>query len=132
MELHETPWQTIIHELKEETGYDISQLRLLQPANTLPHLTKSVVHPYPLALVTYKYGDIDHFHTDTAFGFVTDQTPLNTIEDGESKDIKLLTRKEVLNSSDKLVPKNVKEMVLHIMDQILKDWEQVDASSFAN
>ncbi|MDB5182532.1 MAG: putative pyrophosphohydrolase including oxidative damage repair enzyme [Candidatus Saccharibacteria bacterium] len=132
VELHETPWQTIIHEIKEEAGYNISQLSLLQPANSLAKVSNSVIHPYPLALATFKYGDLDHYHTDTAFAFVTKEAPHHKIEDDESKDIRLFTKRELLNAKNDLVPENVKEVALYVLDHILKNWQKTDANDFAS
>lgn len=132
VELHETPWQTIIHELKEESGYGIEQLELLQPQNTLTHLSETATHPYPLVLMTHKFGDIDHYHTDASFAFVTNQLPRYEIEDGESADIRLFTKKELLSAGNEIIPDNVKEIVLHIFDSVLQEWEKVDAHSYAS
>jgi 8-oxo-dGTP pyrophosphatase MutT (NUDIX family) len=57
VELNETPWQTVIHELREESGYDIDQLQILQPkqrlkasAVRLSILSQLAIQPIQLAL----------------------------------------------------------------------------------
>lgn len=35
IELDETPWQAVRHELMEESGYDLSDLQILQPMQRL-------------------------------------------------------------------------------------------------
>lgn len=87
IELDENPWQAICHELLEESGYDISQLRILQPPGMLQKLSGATIHPYPLVLNTHAITP-EHFHSDTAFGFIASKSPVHAIEDSESSDIR--------------------------------------------
>jgi len=125
VELDETPWQTVIHELREESGYEMDQLKLLQPLSRLTKLSGSTLHPLPLVYATYKYGDLDHFHTDTSYGFVTHEPPRHVVDEAESQDIRLFTRNELLNTDE--VPDEVREIALYILDTCLKKWERLDA-----
>ncbi len=113
IELKETPWQAVIREAREESGYDIDQLLLLQPKERIKKLsgtvsdpsidmerwTGSVLHPYPVVIDTHviKPG---HFHTNDTFAFVTDQEPKHNVDEGESTDIRLLSRSEVAKLTD--------------------------------
>lgn len=45
IELHETPWQAVLHEIHEETGYELSQLTILQPQQRIRTLSGAVNHP---------------------------------------------------------------------------------------
>ncbi len=66
VELDENPWQAIIHEVAEESGYSMDQLRVLQPVSRLRKVNGVAAHPYPVSLLTHKFGELDHYHTDIA------------------------------------------------------------------
>ncbi len=55
MELNETPWQAVAHELTEETGYELGQLSILQPVDRIESLPKIVVHPAPVLIKYSRY-----------------------------------------------------------------------------
>lgn len=130
VELNETPWQAIIHELKEESGYDIGQLKVLQPKDRLKELTGSVVHPIPLALITHSFGGLDHFHTDTTFAFTAIEAPRHGVGDGESTDTRLYTARELAAAPEDSVPKAMKEFGKHLFDTVLNTWDEVSPSRF--
>ena len=143
VELNETPWQAVVHEVREESGYDIDQLNVLQPkerikkltgtvsdvAGKTEHLTGAVLHPYPVVLDTHiiKPG---HYHSNDSFACVTDQKPKQSVDEGESTDMRLLTRDEVAQLSDEQIPPSVRETALFIFDVCLPNWERVDTSEF--
>ncbi len=117
VELNENPWQTLEHELIEETGYDISQLELLEVAKP-PQADDSISHPLPFSLNTHLIGK-DHFHNDIGYAFKTDQKPKHNIGEGESKEIALLTRKELLELPDDTIWQNTRNQFLYILDNLL-------------
>lgn len=130
VELHENPWQAITHEIREESGYDLDQLTLLQPTerlisskDTLP----SVVHPYPFAVQTHPIGNIEHNHTDISYAFVTDQPPRNQPDDGEATDFMLLDIDELRALPIDKMPANVLESFIFVLETCLPNWEQVPA-----
>lgn len=129
IELDENPWQTLIHELREESGYDISQLQLLQPPQRLKSLTGSVLHPVPLAYRTHPFGDIDHFHSDLSFVFVALQPPQHPVAANESQDIRLFTLEELGSHPQTIV--DVDEIAHFIIKDCLPTWETVDTSHFS-
>jgi 8-oxo-dGTP pyrophosphatase MutT (NUDIX family) len=131
VELHETPWQAVVHELREESGYDIDQLRILQPSARVKSLSDAIIHPQPASHSTHPFGSgIDHFHTDIAYAVVADQPPRHAPEDGESTTLKLLTRKELAATDESETPDNVKQIGLFIFDHCLPDWEAVPVTEF--
>ncbi len=132
VELHETPWQAVTHELREESGYEMRQLKLLQPKDRIKTSSSVVFHPYPLSHQTHKFGDLDHYHTDICYGFVASEPPHNPPADGESNDIRLLTRKELLGLTADQIPENVKANFLFVLDHCLHNWERVPAQQFDN
>lgn len=130
VELDETPWQTIIHELREEVGYDIDQLRILQPKNSLRSLAGSIVHPVPVVTDTHKIPtESDHYHTDIGYVLITDQKPRHKPVKGESTDIKVLTLREVksLKSEAFLY---IPEIYEYIHKKVLGKWEIVNTNVF--
>ena len=135
IELNETPWQAAIHELKEETGYDINQLQILQPPHRMTTISGATVHPQPVTHATVGYPDRDtHFHTDSAYVFVTSETPHSSPEEGESTDIKLFiklfTKAEVITSGKEQIDQFTYDIALHIFNEILPSWKPVAPNEF--
>jgi len=132
VELHENPWQALAHELREESGYDLGQLRLLQPR--LPRITsspdKAIFHPYPVAVLSVPFPDIDHYHTDIAYALVTAEEPRHHIGQDESADIRLFTRSEIAALDDSSIIPNVRQIILYIFDECLPHWAQITADSW--
>jgi len=132
VELNETPWQAIIHELREEVGYDINQFKLLQPRNRLKKLKNSIVLPTPVVIDTHKYPiESDHYHTDISFVLITDEVPKLKPDDGESSDIQILSLREV-KALEKETIGDVVEIAEYILNEVLDTWEAVDVAEFAS
>ena len=132
VELDEDPWQSVIREINEESGYDIEQLRLLQPKIRLKKSSQGKLIPYPVAVKSVGYyGDQDkhHFHDDLIFAFVTKENPRHRLTRGESKDMRLLTRDALSKLHDHEVAVSVREVALFVLDEVLPNWEQVPAES---
>jgi len=129
VELNENPWEAITHELREESGYDMSQLQLLQPPSMLEKLSEAVLHPYPVSYWTHHFEDIDHYHTDTSFAFVTSQAPKYPVSEGESSDIRAFSAEDLEKmAKDKLSQLSL-ETALYIFNSCLNSWKRVDADS---
>jgi hypothetical protein len=129
VELNENPWQALIHETVEESGYEIGQLKLLQPKDRIKKLTGSIAHPLPLCINTHPFKDNTHFHIDIEYTFVTDQKPLHEVGVEESHDFVYLTRDEIVKLSSDKIFENFREIVLFIFDVCLPKWEQVLAEN---
>lgn len=132
VELSETHWQAVTHELKEESGYELSQLQLLQPRARMTHVSGARLHPLPVAHQTHKFGGLDHYHDDIAYVFVTNQPPKYKPYEGESSDLRLLTRNELIKLSDKQIPDAVRQIFLFALDECLNNWEMVPPQQFSN
>lgn len=74
IELDETPWQAIAHELQEESGYSLNELLVLQPKERLAGLSGVVMHPYPVVMNTHNVAP-GHDHSDTGYAFVATANP---------------------------------------------------------
>ncbi|MEO6110131.1 MAG: NUDIX domain-containing protein [Candidatus Saccharimonadales bacterium] len=128
IELNENPTETIIHELREETGYELEQLKIMQPDDRMTQLHGAVLHPTAVVHSTHQAGE-SHFHTDVGYAFVTDQPPLNEPDEGESLDIELFTRDEIAELPKDKIYENAREICLYIFDHTLKDWQPVPTST---
>ena len=129
IEKTETPWQAIAHELKEESGYDISDLKILQPINRITKLSKVDLHPYPVSMNTHDIS-ADHFHTDIEYAFVTDSYPKNDVDPGESNDLRWLTNDELNDLDESQIFDGVKEIYNFIFDEVLNNWQKVSTDEF--
>lgn len=130
VELHETPWQAMAHELREESGYSLDEVKLLQPPDRVTSLTKADLHPYPLVMNTHDIPG-DHFHSDTAYGFVVTGEPSGAAEEGESLDIRWLTLEEIQQLTPSEIFANTQEVAAFLINSALPHWELVSTDSFA-
>jgi 8-oxo-dGTP pyrophosphatase MutT (NUDIX family) len=131
VELDETPWQAVTHELREESGYNMNQVLILQPRTRVQSLTGAIIHPQPVSYSTHPFGQgLDHFHTDTAYAVTAAQDPKQLPDAGESTKTKLFTRDELKALSNDEIPENVREIALFIFDECLKSWQPVPTSQF--
>lgn len=132
VELHETPWATITHELRDESGYELSQLRLLQPPHRLTAFgDSSVMHPLPFVFGTHPFdGKIHHFHTNLDYLFTTNQAPRHQPAAEESTKIRLFTKGELESLPTSEVLQNVKTAALLGFD-LLGQWQPVDPLQYS-
>lgn len=129
IELDEHPWQTAARELEEETGYTLDSLQLLQPAERLQKMTRAIIHPQPVAHATMQYpGTERHSHTDVVYAFIATDEPESQPHDGESTDLRLFTRKELI--SLKQTDTITRETSLYIFDSILSSWKPISPDNF--
>lgn len=130
VELDETPWQTLGHELQEEAGYDLTELEVLQPTENIPQITGSAVHPVPVLSNTHMV-DASHYHSDYCYAFFAKDTPQKLPAEGESNDLRWLTIDELYaaaNSGDALL--DVAEIYDHIAKNYVQTYSRINASSF--
>lgn len=99
IELDETPWQAMAHEVEEESGFALAQLKVLQHTADIPETGPHVVHPTPFALNTHNVGNA-HFHSDLLYGFVASGRPALQPADGESADLRWVTLDELRGLSE--------------------------------
>lgn len=94
IELDETPWQAMQHELLEESGYELKNLDVLQFTSHQITSTDNIVHPTAFSMNTHLVGN-EHFHSDICFGFVTEVEPSSGVMDGESSDLRWMSQAEL-------------------------------------
>jgi len=129
VELNETPWQAVSHELAEESGYEFSQLRILQPPLRIKKISKVIQHPYPLSMNTHEVS-VEHNHTDIEYGFVTTEDPKLAIGGTESADLRWVTKAELLALGPDMIFDNTKEIYKFMFDVALAHWESVAVTDF--
>lgn len=131
VELDETPWQCILRELKEETGYGPEQLELVQhPDSFRQKLQKSVAHPVPSILNTHQVSDGDHYHSDALYTFLTDEEPSYRVSPDESQDIKFYTKQEVEALDEYVLYPDARQFVMFMFDR-LDSWDRMLIADFA-
>jgi 8-oxo-dGTP pyrophosphatase MutT (NUDIX family) len=124
VELDETPWQAMMREIREETGYEPDQLRLLQPRLRLSSLPGGDLHPVPVGVRSFPFGDLPHFHTDLTYAFVTNADPRSAVGAGESRTLAWFTRDQLTDPALELYA-DVRVLALFILDHLLVEWEAV-------
>lgn len=126
VELRENQWQAICHEIKEETGYELTQLQLLQPRDRMLGLTNAQLHPAAVCQTTHDFGgDSSHRHTDTAYAFTTMQNPAGNPVEGESTDLRWVTLGELDQLSPAEIFEDVREIGRFVLTVCLNNWERV-------
>lgn len=131
VELNETPWQAICHEIVEETGYELAQLKILQPKIRMKTLSGAVLHPIPVCPNTHNFDeDGDHKHTDEGYAFTANGTPLGEPEEGESADMQWVSSSELKSLSEDEIYTNTREIGEFVLGTILKEWEALELSEF--
>ena len=129
IELSETPWQAMAHEIQEESGYELSDLVLLQPVSRIKHLSGVALHPYPLNVNAHSITRT-HFHSDMAYGFIASSEPSGSIEDAESTDLRWLTQTELGGLQEPDIFLNTKETYSFMFTECLGNWERIPAVAF--
>lgn len=89
VERAEDPWAAVAHELREEAGYDLGQLLLLQPPHRIDDAPGIAVLPQPLCVDVHPIG-ADHFHTDLVYAFVATSDPAGAPGEDESQELRWL------------------------------------------
>ena len=125
VELLENPWQAVLHEVTEESGYTPDQLKLLQPSLRIPQMTGVATHPHPVTLLTHPFPGLEHSHIDIAWAFVTEQSPKQPVSDGESDTLQFLSAEELRTLPSNAIPENVSEAGLFVLEAVFNTWEQV-------
>lgn len=131
VEKHESPWGCALRELVEETGYQPTQLAVLQPEVRMTFATRVDLHPVPAVCHTGQYpGDVLHFHSDSMYAFITDQPPAGSPAEGESTDVEMFTAHELAAGPIEGMPEKWREIGHHMLTRVYGGWEPVPLNSF--
>jgi 8-oxo-dGTP pyrophosphatase MutT (NUDIX family) len=131
VETSENPWQAIIHEIREETGYDIHQLKVLQSAPSLEQNPNSnaTYWPLPILVNTHRFGSIDHFHDDLSFAFLTTELPSGEPDQDESHDFHWVDLTELNALTDDEIVRNCQEISCYVLESFTA-WRPEDVDKF--
>lgn len=130
IELNETPWQSIAHELEEESGYTLAELRVVQHTTERIAETDNITHPTPFTMNTQKVGN-SHYHSDLCFGFIAQAAAMHSVADGESEDLRWLTLSELGEGAKKgEVIDDVYQIYTSLLAQ-LNSYAFIDATEFS-
>jgi len=130
IELSETPWDSIAHEMQEESGFKIQDLEIMQPKRRIAHQRDDrTVHPQPVVMDTHYVSD-DHWHSDTSYLFVAHGEPSSLPVEGESQDIRWLTEKELLALDESAIRAFTRDVYLECLRLVMKEWERMPATAF--
>lgn len=99
IELNQTPWQAIAEELLDEAGYDLSELKILQPDWRMRNMTETVLHPVPFCMNTHSVGN-DHYHSDCIYAFTAEHLPDNLPKHTESHDLRWYSLEQLQLQAD--------------------------------
>ena len=94
IELTETPWQTVGHEVPEETGFTLDELKVAQHSDENIEGDANIYHPTPFTLNTHNVGN-GHYHTALCYGFTAEGPAKHAVAAGESDDQRWLTLAEL-------------------------------------
>jgi len=88
------------------------------------------VHPQPFIMNTHSITP-EHFHSDSAYVFVTTDEPRHSLSDEESADLRWLTRQQVANLRiGEDIWANTQRSYLAIFDTFLQEWQPVSPAEF--
>lgn len=135
VELDETPWQAITHELAEESGYQLSELKLLQPKTRIDSLDNAISHPMPVNENTHLIDTGDgtpqpHYHTDRGYAFVAKDLPGQLPHEGESQEMRVMTAGEIEAIETGMIPESTRQIALYVLKQVLPDYDRVDPTIY--
>jgi 8-oxo-dGTP pyrophosphatase MutT (NUDIX family) len=131
IELDETPWQAMAHELAEECGYTFDELAILQPDDALLEITHAIVHPVPVLMNTHVIAD-SHYHSDLSFAFIAAAAPRQSLSEGESVDLRWLTMQELADAATQGIAANdVVNIYQHILTRYLPKYYSIPASRYS-
>jgi len=129
IELEETPWQAVIREIREESGFLVDQLKILQPKDRIKYLSDVVAHPQPVVLSDQDVSS-EHFHTDIAFAFLVQEEPLGEIDEGESEDLRWMSQTQINKLMIADIFPNTREIYNYIFSECLPNWEKVSPKEY--
>lgn len=131
IEIDETPWQTLAHEIPEESGFMLRQLQILQPQPSIPTFAGATVHPLPVVSNTHMVSDT-HYHSDYGYAFVVDGDPEGEPADGESQDLRWLTIGEMGSAAvNGLALQDVVDIYRYVVEVIVPNYHRINAVDYS-
>lgn len=131
IELNESPWQAISHELKEESGYSLDELKLVQPEYMPVTFEDAAVSPVPTFVSAFQ-PVVGHYHADFCYAFMAYSLPENPPHEAESQELRWMTFGELRQALDSnQILTDVVEIYESLRDIVEKPYMKlVDTSMF--
>lgn len=131
VELDQNPWQAIAHEIRDESGYELEDLLVLQTAAPLVALSE-ISHPVPLLYRSHRYiaAEPAHFHTDATYGFLAKGRPAKTPAEGESQELAWFTSDELNELTKETIHEDIRAIAQALMRK-LPTLEALEASAYS-
>lgn len=136
VELDESIWSALMHEMLEETGYKQEQISVLQPKNHIRKLSgkkAAILTPQPMLINTHDTSSSSkHFHIDIVYALTVSENPIGKIAKNESDLIIEYDLSEIssLVSRGESIP-FIEDVVSYAQKQILNKWIEVPAQSYS-
>ena len=131
IELNENPWQGLVRELREESGYEVEQLKVLQPPNSFKNnFDGSLIHPLPFSLNTHRFMHENHFHSDLAYAMTTHQDPVGLLDARESSSIHQYTLAQLAALPSDEIYDQTRSHASFILKRLLRQWEAIAANTW--
>ena len=133
IELNESPWETALHEITEETGYAHHQLKVLQPEHRILTMDGGKIHPSPILYSTKEYPGVEntHFHTDATYALIADGDPEGNPDEGESTDVIIVNLEQLNAIPDNEIVQAYREIGREILGYYYENWKPVDLHEFS-
>jgi len=132
VELDESPWSAVLHEVLEESGYTSNQLKILQPRVRIRDLgTDAMLLPEIVCSMVYELAaHKDHFHTDLIYAFIATGDPEDELLEYESVEVTYFSRSDIVALPSAEISDNVRQVALFILDECLSTWEAVSVEEY--
>lgn len=119
VELDENIWDSLTHELLEESGYRMDQLNLIEIAPTpVKQDENAVPHPIPFSVNTFVY-DENHKHIDLCYVFTTNDEPSAKVGKDESSEIRYMSKQDIIDLPKNEVIDSVYDECMYIFERLL-------------
>ena len=118
VELTERPYDAVLREIEEETGYQKDQLFNLERArNGRLTIMLNAPDPQPFYVNTHQVQENPtHYHTDLSYVFFVNEEPRVKPILGESLEFYWMTRQMIMSTPK--IPRNVRGVVYYVLDSI--------------
>ena len=130
IEINETPWQAVAHELTEESGYTLAELEVLQPSQ-VQQVRGAVVHPVPCLVNTHTAGPGPHYHSDLCYVFLAKDIPRQAPSEGESSDMRWMTIEEMTAHTEDKVLSDVIDIYEAAVNHFVGTYQHIPATTFS-
>ena len=128
IELDESPWHGLLRELREESGYDVDQLCVLQPpGGFFADFTDSQNQPVPFTINTHRFMQEHHFHSDLVYAATASEAPNIKLDPRESASIHLFTLAQLSTIPSTEIYEETRTHAIYLLSQLLHMWEAVPA-----